>query len=353
MIFEQDFAEIVAEPLDWQFLRNKRVLITGAYSMLGAYMGHFVLYLSRVFGLNIQVILLGRNKEKMQDCYADYIYDKSCIFLIQDVAEEINVEDVNYIFHFAGNCSPYFIKNTPVDILHTNLVGTFSVMELARKQKVDKVILASTREIYGELPEGIGSITEDLCGTLDSLDDRSCYPESKRVEETIAKSYYLQYGVPFNSVRLAHVYGPGMRTENDGRVMSDFIGDAINGRDIVLKSDGMAERAFCYISDAISGILYILMKGVVGEAYNLSNELESLPIRSVAEIICKASNKNIKVVTAVASKDGYCRYPRIALDNSKLHKLGMFPKVSLVEGIRRTLAYFKAKGHKNESDSMK
>lgn len=234
---------------------------------------------------------------------------------------------------------------------------TFNVMELARRCHTERVIIASTREVYGDVTKhksvlaqqkagAIASIDEKTFGGFDPMDNRSCYPESKRAEESIARSYYIQYGVPFNSIRMAHIYGPVMRTERDGRVMSDFINDAIHGRDIVLHSDGSAERAFCYLTDAIIGILHVAFKGEPGEAYNLSNESEPLPIREVAQKVCNASSHDIHASFEDAgNRAGYCQYTRVALNNHKIQNLGFTPKVTLDDGIRRTLFYFTINQH--------
>lgn len=117
------------------------------------------------------------------------------------------------------------------------------------------------------------------------MDSRSCYPESKRAAETLCKSYYLQYGVDFNTVRIAHTYGPGMKLENDGRVMADLLACTIQGRNIILKSKGEALRAFCYINDTIRGLFLVMQKGDPAEAYNLANETEEINIRQLAELL--------------------------------------------------------------------
>lgn len=350
-IVQQDVHEMMAERLDWERLRGKSVLITGAYSMLGTYLAYLMLSLNLEKNLGIELFLLGRKEETLRSRFNDFSDDTHCHLLIQDVIDPILVDRSDYIFHFAGNCSPYYICNEPVDILRTNLIGTFNVMELARRCHTERVIIASTREVYGEVTKLIvfdplksgaeASVEEKIFGGLDPMDNRSCYPESKRAEESIARSYYVQYGVPFNSVRMAHIYGPGMKTELDGRVMSDFINDAIHGRDIVLHSDGSAERAFCYLSDAIIGILYVAFQGELGEAYNLSNESELLSIREVAQKVCNASPHDIHVsFDGAGNRAGYCQYTRVALNNHKIQSLGFTPKVTLEDGIRRTLSFF-------------
>lgn len=173
------------------------------------------------------------------------------------------------------------------------------------------------------------------------MDARSCYPESKRAAETLLKSYRLQYGVDFNTIRIAHAYGPTMTLENDGRVMADLVGDVVAGRDIVLKSNGEAIRAFLYVTDAVLGMFTVLFRGKAGEAYNLANETEPVSIRELAQRLAASRNdKTIRVVVNEWDQKGYCAYRRTALDTTAIGHLGWKPRVSLGEGITRVVSSF-------------
>lgn len=261
--------------------------------------------------------------------------------LTQDVCDAITYDGaVDYIFHLAGNASPHFINTDPVGIMKGNLLGTMNVLDWARVSGVAKVIFASTREVYGKNEEA-ELLDEQAYGTLDPQDDRSCYPESKRAAETLLKSYRLQYGVDFNTIRIAHAYGPTMTLENDGRVMADLMGDVVAGRDIVLKSSGEAVRAFLYVTDAVLGMFTVLFRGKAGEAYNLANETEPVSIRELAQRLAASRNdKTILVVVNEGDQKGYCSYRRTALDTTAIGHLGWKPRVSLGEGITRVVSSF-------------
>jgi nucleoside-diphosphate-sugar epimerase len=242
---------------------------------------------------------------------------------------------VDYIFHLAGNASPHFINTDPVGIMKGNLLGTMNVLDWARVSGVAKVIFASTREVYGKNEEA-ELLDEQAYGTLDPQDDRSCYPESKRAAETLLRSYFLQYGIPYNIVRIAHSYGPTMRLENDGRVMADLMGDVVAGRDIVLKSSGEAVRAFLYVTDAVVGMFTVLFHGETAKAYNLANETEPVSIKDLAQLLAALrEDRKIQVVVSEGGQKGYCAYRRTALDTTAIAQLGWRPQVSLGEGIRR------------------
>ena len=332
----EDLQRMSEVHLPWRELDGKTVLITGATGMLASYVTWLLLYLHEHTGINITVIALCRNRQKAEQYFGSYLAKSYFHLLIQDVCTPIAYEGkVDYVFHLAGNASPYFINSDPVGIMKCNLLGTINVLEYARKCHTIKVIFASTREVYGKNDEA-ELLDEQAFGTLNPLDDRSCYPESKRAAETLLKSYYLQYGVNFNTIRIAHSYGPTMKLENDGRVMADLMSDVVAGRDIVLKSSGEAVRAFLYVTDAVIGMFTVLFYGEPAGAYNLTNESEPVSIKDLAHMLAALrEDKNIQVVVSEGEQKGYCAYRRTALDTSAIEQLGWKPQISLKEGINR------------------
>lgn len=339
-IVQDDLEKISCAPLPWNELAGKSVLVTGANGMIATYLIYTLMYLNLRKGIDIKVIALSRSERKSRELFNCFWNDACFRFLAQDVCAPIPVFDkVDFIFHFAGNASPYWIEHDPVGIMRSNLLGTFNVLELAHKQETKKVIFASTREVYGENKEEF-SLTETSFGCIDCLDGRSCYPESKRAAETLCKSYSLQYGVDFNAVRIAHSYGPGMKLDNDGRVMADLMACVVNGRNIVLKSTGEALRAFCYVADTVTGLFYVLLKGEKASAYNLANETEEIRIKDLAELLVSLRpEKNLQVTYQIAKAPSavYCNYKRVGLDVGKLEKLGWRATVGLREGLINAL----------------
>lgn len=350
-VVQQDLETIVADLSEGiEQLRGKCFLITGANSMIGTYLVYALMHMEQRFHLGTHIIASSRNIDKALKLFGCFANDDNFTLLIQDVTEPIDiVTSVDYVFHLAGNASPYYIEHDPVGIMRSNIIGMFNVLEYAKKHMSKRVVFASTREVYGEnvLEE---SLSEQSFGRIDCLDARSCYPESKRAAETLCKSYSVQYGVRFNTVRIAHAYGPGMKLSNDGRVMADLLDCAVNGCDIVLHSTGEALRAFCYVSDVITGLLRIIMYGKENEAYNLANEIEEISIRCLAE---KIAELGTEWLTEIAGKTthplqirfeipetrstSYCNYRRIHLDTRKLENLGWTPRIALYDGLRRTI----------------
>lgn len=341
-VVKSDLNDLISRDIPFEKLKGKTVLVTGATGMLAYYFTLTLMHLNIEKNYGIKVLALVRSKNKAEEKFKGFLNDENFEILAQDVCTPIEYEgDINYIFHAAGAASPYFIKNDPTGIIAANTQGTVNVLELARNKNIENIVYPSTREIYGKVEE-VDFVKETDMGVFDPLEARSCYPESKRMAETILKSYLVQYGVPFTVLRIAHSYGPGMIIGNDGRVMADFITNAVNSQDIVMKSDGLAERAFCYVSDAVAAIFLVMLKGENGEAYNLANEREPMAIRDVAKLISGLfPERNINVVYQEATDtSGYCNYKRKGLDTSKLEALGWEPLIKLKDGLKSTVLSF-------------
>lgn len=339
-VVQEDLAQMTHRESEYRDLKNKSVLVTGATGMLASYCVFLLCYLNEHFDYHTTVYALMRNTKKAGEMFAGIGCPDSLRLLAQDVCEEIALDEpVDYIIHAAGNASAYAILHDPSDIVKTNTLGTIRVLDFA-KQTGARVLFTSTREVYGETP-GRTVLCENDFGRLDQTDPRSCYPESKRAAETLFISYGEQFGTEYVINRIAHVYGPGMAIERDGRIMSDLIGAAVRGEDIILHSDGSALRAFCYLTDAVSGMFLTLLKGKSAGIYNLANETEERSIKETAQMLIGLfPGKNMHlVVEGKPQKDlkGYLRTARIPLDTARLEALDWKPEVSLAQGMQRTV----------------
>lgn len=330
----------ICRTVDWNCFKNKTILITGANGHIASYLAYTFAYQIINNNLDIRLLLLSRSINKLKEKFGGFESDNIRL-IAQDISHPIDIDyPVDYIFHFAGNASPHFIKNDPVGILKANILGTFNVAEFARKHN-SKIIFSSSREVYGKVNDKL-SLKEDDYGSIDLLEKRSCYPESKRASEVILNSYLVQYNVSYIIFRIAHCYGPGMKISQDGRVMQDFIGNAIAGSNILMKSDGKAMRAFCYISDVIRCILILSVKGNIGQAYNVSNETEEVSIVELANRIAVIEG-SISIIKddSVTDSSTYCSYERVGLDCSKVYSYGWQPLIDLETGLKRTINSYK------------
>lgn len=340
-IVQEDLNNISAR-VDWKAFNGKNVLITGANGHIATYIAYSFLYAAtNAMTSEMHLYVLSRNEATLNKLYGLF-NDNPCFHVIVgDVADFHKIEtQFDYIFHFAGNASPYFIKNDPVGILKANINGTFNIAELSLKAENGKVIYASTREVYG------ANTTDDVLhetafGVVDPLEARSCYPESKRAAESILAAYHNQHGLSYAIARIAHCYGPGMKLANDGRVMSDFINFAVNHQDIVLNSDGKALRSFCYITDAVVALIKMAADKATASVYNLANETDEMSIKDLAEYITSLAG-DIKVQMNHVPTDSsmYCAYKRKPLDCSKLAELDWKPEVDIKTGVERTFKSF-------------
>ena len=340
-IIQKDMKEIINSGIDFSSFMNKTVLITGANGMLASYYMYVLMYLNDHKKLNIKIYALVRNIKKLEDL-TNYSARNDIIPIQQDVCEKIELQDkIDYIIHMASSANPKTIVKDPVGIIKANIEGTFSVLELARKNNA-KVIFTSTREIYGKMPSEINEIREENMGSINPIELRSCYPESKRMAENIMVSYSYQYGIDYCISRIAHVYGPGMNIDGDGRIMSDLIEAVVKKKNIVLKSTGEAERAFCYITDAIKALYLITLDKNKNQVYNIANEMETITIKKLAyNLVDWYKDENIEVVFDIKDeKNKYVSFKRTKLNTDKLEALGWKPNIALKEGIDRTVKYF-------------
>lgn len=340
-IIQDDLKIILEQNIEFEKLKNKKILITGATGMLASYYMYTLMYLNDKLNYNIKIYALVRNNGKLQ-AITNYLEREDIIPIIQDVCETINIDEkIDYIIHMASSANPATITTDPVGIINANVIGTLNVLECARIHDA-QVIFTSTREVYGKIDEKKKDIKENDMGILDSLQLRSCYPESKRMAENLIVSYAYQYGIKYKIARIAHSYGPGMIIENDGRIMSDLISNVVKSEDIILKSTGEAKRAFCYILDATTALFRITIDKDENQVYNVANENEEISIKDLAYSLKRwYKERNIDVVFKTQiNNNQYVTFKRTKLNTEKLENIGWKPIINLEEGIDKTVKFF-------------
>ena len=344
-ILQNDLKEIFESRKDWSMFINSTILITGANGFLPAYLVYFFQYLNYINpNYKIKVIGLVRNQHKAKTCFENI--DKNFFKIhVQDVSLPITINDkVDYIIHAASQASPKYYGIDPVGTLNANVLGTINLLEFAKKNIIKSFLYFSSGEVYGQLSEDQIPINENSYGYLDPINVRSCYAESKRMGENICISYCCQFGINIKIVRPFHTYGPGLDFL-DGRVFADFVSNVINKKDIKLTSDGAARRAFCYLSDATSGFISILIDGKIGAAYNLGNPKEEYSILELAKIVTSIYpefNLKVHVEGKLDDDSKYLKSPinRNSPKIEKIQSLGWVPKISVKEGFKRTIDSF-------------
>lgn len=343
-ILEEDLKTIADIDLDWSILKEKTILISGANGFLATYMVETLIYLNDFYGLNIKIIGLVRNQEKALQKFAYYLPRNDFKLLTQDVCTPFeNHEKIDIIIHAASQASPKYYGKDPVGTLSANVIGTYNLLKLAKNSDCTNFLFFSSSEVYGQVSSEQVFLTENNYGYIDPTQLRSCYAESKKMGENICISWFHQYNIPVKIVRPFHTYGPGMSLD-DGRVYADFVANIVHKQDIIMKSDGSAIRAFCYLTDATRAFLTVLLKGKPGEAYNIGNPDAEISILNLAQKLVKLfPDKGLKVI-----KDdninpvGYLKsqVSRNVPDITKVSQLGWKPVVSINVGFTRTVESF-------------
>jgi len=343
-IIEEDLALIAGADLPWHLLQKKTVLISGANGFLPAYMVEALLRRNEVEnGLQVKVIALVRNQEKAFTRFASYHGRHDLDFIVQDVCEPVVTDrKVDYVIHAASPASPKQFGLDPVGTMAANLQGTQNLLRFAKELEAERFLLFSSGEVYGEVSAANIPTKEDAFGYLNPTALRSCYAESKRAAESLCVAWFHQHKVPVVIVRPFHTYGPGMDLE-DGRVFSDFVADIVHGRDIVMKSDGSARRAFCYLADATMGFFTVLLKGENGEAYNVGNDQAEVTIMDLAHCLARLFPRKTQVIPNAPNQCSTylpSTVSRNLPDISKICALGWLPTTSIETGFRRTIESF-------------
>jgi len=249
---------------------------------------------------------------------------------------KLDIPEVNYIFHLASPASPVDYQNFSEETVLVNSYGTLNLLKLA-KDKNSKFLMASTSEIYGEPKEHPQK--ETYRGNVNSFGPRSCYDESKRFAETLVYIYIKKFSLDARIVRIFNTYGPRMR-KDDGRVVSNFINQAISGQPLTIYGDGSQTRSFCFVTDMVQGIFKAMFTpNTAGEIFNLGNP-EEYKMIDLAEKIKKMTESNSEIIfTDLPEDDPSRRCP----DISKAKEiLNWEPKISVDEGLQKTIEFYRS-----------
>ena len=259
--------------------------------------------------------------------------NKNFEFIRHDITEKILLE-VDQIYHLACPASPVDYQYNSIKTIKTNILGTLNVLGLAKRVNA-RVLLTSTSEVYGD--PTISPQPEEYWGNVNPIGIRSCYDEGKRLAETLMMEYHRNCNVDIRIARIFNTYGPKLR-ENDGRVVSNFIVQCLNNKDITIYGDGSQTRSFCYVEDQVNGLIK-LMNSSYNLPVNIGNPYE-ITIKILAETIKKLTNSKSKIIYMDLPKDDPTnRNPDITKARNILN---WEPTVNLEEGLSKTINYFRS-----------
>jgi UDP-glucuronate decarboxylase len=320
-----------------EVMKNKKLLITGSSGMIGSCILSFFSHLNETYKFNIEIVGLSRSVPR---------FKLSGVTYLQGDVSNITIEghSFHYIIHAASLASPIYYGSQPIETLLPNVLGTINLLKLAERCPLECFLFISSSEVYGSHAEELEQIEESDYGAIDPLKLRSCYAESKRMGENLCASWHHQKKIPVKIVRPFHTYGPGLK-RNDGRVFADFIYNAVDNLDINLTSKGEARRAFCYLADALEAILLVLVKGEIGEAYNVGNPSQEVSIFDFANKVKDLDETKTLKLTVIEREDPLSYIASKVTKNTpsikKISVLGWFPKTDLNQGLKRTIEFIK------------
>lgn len=314
-----------------------RILVSGGAGFIGSHLcaqllrdGCQVLCLDNLYTGSLENISTFMNMDSFEFLHMD-VMDKRTL-------EMLNGYHIDAIYHLACPASPIHYQKNPIYTIRVSFEGTLNMLELA-KHNGCPILFSSTSEVYGN-PK-VNPQQEDYLGNVSCIGPRSCYDEGKRCAESLCMDYHRQYAVDVKIIRIFNTYGPRMAV-NDGRVVSNFVVQALQGKDITVNGDGSQTRSFMYINDLIEGMLRV-MKCDYRFLINLGNP-EEITVLELAYKVVKLTNSKSQIkFHSLPQDDPYRRCPDIALATKYLD--GWKPKVSLEEGLRKMIDYYKKHLH--------
>lgn len=329
---KDQFREVWDRTLLSYNLSSQKILVAGASGLIGSCLVKVLLNHPQ---MDFQVYALGRSLARLKNVFAEYTYNK-CLHLIAfDISTKLDLNiKFDYIIDCASNANPASFNQFPIETIMSNILGVDNLLSYGLAHSIKRFLYVSSGEVYGELKKN--AFEENDSGFIDCTNPRSCYPTSKRTAENLCIAYHKEHGADVVIARPCHIYGP-FYSDSDDRAYAQFFRKACSNQDIILNSDGLLKRSWCYVVDCASAILYILLKGENGEAYNISDT--PMTIREFASCIAKIANVNVKF--NVENNNSKPIISRGILSSDKLNKIGWLPRWNYELNIRASLNYLK------------
>lgn len=321
---------------------GQSIMITGATGLIGSAIVDLLIHYNETHNIPISIFAAGRSQEKIQKRFRNYC-KKSYFQYVNYNASRLDnpfPNTVNYIIHGAGYSFPAVIMKEPVETMFNTFIGMYDVLKYATKCNAKRVLYVSSSEIYG-IKETNQSRKENEYGYIDPLNHRNSYPISKIAAETLCASYAAEYDLNLVIVRPGHIYGPTASLK-DNRVSSSFAYNAAEGNNIVLKSDGLQIRSYCYCLDCASAIIKTLIKGETNQAYNISMPDSIISIKQMAEILAHAGKVKLIYKEAQSNeKEAFNPMSNSSLNSKKLIDLGWNGLFDAETGLSHTIKILK------------
>lgn len=337
-IYCEDIAASAGLDLPWDRLKNKCVLISGAGGMIGTVLVDILMSRNAAFGDNIRVIAVGRNERSAKERFADYWYLEDFIFVKHDINDILpDLGNIDFIIHAASNTHPVAYSTDSIGTITTNVVGTYNLLRYAAQNHTERFVFLSSVEVYGENRGDTEKFDEAYCGYLDCNTLRAGYPESKRTGEALCNAFFKSKELDFVIPRLCRVYGPTM-LPTDSKAIAQLLKNGVARENIVLKSEGKQRYSYCYVVDAATAILTVMLRGEPGGAYNISDGGSDISLKDLAQLISDlAGTRVIFELPDKTEAAGFSKATLALLDAQKIRFLDWRPGIHIKEGLERTL----------------
>lgn len=341
--YQQELLAYVQSTPALDALKGSKILLTGAAGLIGTYIVDLIMKKNLEEDSDIQIICVDSNEAEIKSRFSEYFDRKEFSYLVYDVVNPLpsDYPAVDYVIHAASNTSPVDYATYPVETIATNSVGTYFLLEYAKRVKAKRFLFCSSVEIYGQNRGDVEEFTESYSGYIDCNTVRAAYPAGKRASEAMCASYKKQFGVDYVVARIGRFYGPTV-IMGDSKAPTQFIMNALRGEDIVLKSAGTQMFSWGYVGDCATGILHMMVYGEGGAVYNIADSGSTVMLKDFAATAAEcAGTKLVFVEQNAVEAAGYSKVTKAIMDVSKLEALGWKAKFNATEGIKRTIGYLR------------
>lgn len=317
-------------------MKNKNIFITGSSGLVCSALIDSLMFLNENCNYQTHIWAIFVSEDDYIQRFPSYLNNPYFHPLVHDIFNPFDAELVpDFMIHAASFTHPRLYAEMPVETMKLNLLGTINALEFAKKNLNCKSLFLSTMEIYGE-NEAKDIYAEDDYGYINIMTQRACYPVSKRAAETMCCCYAKEYNMNVMTARLGYIYGPTVQLSSS-KADVQFLNNALNNEDIVMKSNGEQKRSYCYVLDVVSALVTILCKGVSAETYNIANDMGNVCLKDVAEIYAKLSGVNLKFeLPSENEQKGFSIVKNSTLSSKKIEALGWQAKFSFIDGFSHT-----------------
>ncbi len=337
-VLRQDIRDFVDRCSYWEQLRGKRVAVTGATGLIGSILVKCLDALNAQYDLGMTIDAVVRQADKGRALFASQSSRVAVVTMNDFLTSGTDSNPVHYIIHAAAPTASAYFVNKPVETFDGIVGLTHAVLDRARELRGESMVYLSSLECYGEILDDTEYVTEEQQGYVNPLNVRSSYSMGKRAAECLCYASFCEYATPVKIARLAQTFGAGV-AQDDCRVYAYLAHSAINGEDILLKTDGLSKHDYCYTIDAVDALLRILTMGRDGEAYNVANEQTYASVREMAELVLHHFSPANKLVVNAGDSRCYPPASKVKMSARKLKTLGWEAQYDLKAMYDRLIAW--------------